>query len=109
MFYISIPPTQMKVEDYTPLTACNRCQAIEDHPTNLCSHPPDYKACSECASKEHTFRECSGTVQKCINSGNAHSARAMRCPEREKAQKIKQEKLRKEQEEKKKPSYAQAA
>lgn len=109
MFYISIPPTQMKIEDYTPLMACNRCQAIEVHHTNQCPHPQEYKVCSECASKEHTFRECQATHKKCTNCGQGHSARAMRCPERKKAQKKKQEKMRKEREQKNRSSYAQAA
>lgn len=109
LFYISIPPYQMKIEDYTPLLACNRCQAIEEHDTNDCPRPTDYTACSECASKEHTFRECKSTEKKCLNCGNGHSARAMRCPVRKKALREKQARLRREKEEKKKASYAQAA
>lgn len=109
MFYISIPPTQMKIEDYTPLMACNRCQAIEAHHTSKCPRPQEYKVCSECASTEHTFRDCQSLNKKCINCGQAHSARAMRCPERKKAQKKKQANMRKEREQKKSHSYAQAA
>lgn len=110
MFYISIPPSQMKTEDYTPLVVCNKCQAIECHETKMCPHPVDYKACSECAGKDHTFRECpTPMAKKCLNCNEAHSARVMRCPVRKRALKEKQEKLRKEKEDKKKNSYAQAA
>lgn len=94
MFSISVAPHQITREVYTPLVTCNRCQEVETHETQDCPKPDDYKVCSLCASKEHTFKECNSDLRRCINCGKDHSARAMRCPVRKKALKEKEERIR---------------
>lgn len=95
MFNFSVPQSQMRREVYIHLMACDRCHAIEDHPTSECPLPPTYKACSECGGQDHTFRECQAETKQCFNCRQEHSARAMRCPARKKALKEKEERLRK--------------
>ena len=79
-FYMRIPPTNISIEEYIPIFTCMRCYKIEDHPTYRCQHPREYKACSECASIEHTWRECTATEKKCLNCHGAHRTLANKCP-----------------------------
>lgn len=109
MFCLSVPPSQLKIEDHTPLQACDKCHAIEKHSTSQCPKPVDFKACSECGEEGHTFRECQSSIKKCINCTNNHSARAMRCPIRKAALRKKRVDLRKAQEARASTSYAAAA
>lgn len=108
IFGMSVPPAQIREEVYTPILTCNRCCAVEEHETNQCPTPPNYVVCSECGSRDHTFRECRNTEKHCINCGEAHSARAMKCPIRKKALKEKEEKQRNEREKRTTTTYAQA-
>ena len=78
LFSISIPPHQIKEEKYVELLTCNKCYAIESHSTKQCPCPQDYTICSECASQEHTFRECTATEKSCLHCGQAHSCKVMR-------------------------------
>ncbi|KAK8373767.1 hypothetical protein O3P69_011696 [Scylla paramamosain] len=94
LFCIHVPGHQLRQETYTPLLTCNRCNAVEEHHTRSCPHPADYVRCSECGSREHTFRNCSATTKSCLNCGGDHSARAMRCPTRKEALKKKEEAMR---------------
>ncbi|KAK8386683.1 hypothetical protein O3P69_017858 [Scylla paramamosain] len=91
LFHINIPGHQIRREYYVPLLTCNRCNAVEEHPTSSCPHPSDFVQCSECSSKEHSYRDCTANQKKCLHCGGEHSARAMRCPKRKKALKIKEE------------------
>ncbi|MPC77104.1 hypothetical protein E2C01_071549 [Portunus trituberculatus] len=95
MFNMSVPPNQIRQEIYIPIISCNRCYVVESHTTNQCPQPATYKRCSECASGDHTFRDCPTQDKKCINCGGPHSARAMRCPIRKEALREKEEQLRK--------------
>lgn len=110
MFSLSVPPGQMRVEIYTPLMACDRCHAVENHTTSQCPEPADRKICSECASTEHTFRECGSETKFCVNcKEHGHSARAMRCPIRKKLHKEKQKNNRVARDSGSTLSYAAAA
>ena len=94
LFSISISPHQIKEEKYIELLSCNKCYAIESHSTKQCPCPQDYIICSECTSREHTFRECTATEKSCLHCGQAHSCKVMRCPARKKAMQEKEERLR---------------
>lgn len=109
MFYLSIPPSQMRIETYIHLTVCDRCHKIESHHTRQCPQPPEYKACSECATIGHNYRECTSKTKKCINCGQGHSCRVMKCSERKKALKEKQEIQRKAMDARTNTTYAGAA
>lgn len=108
MFSMSVPPHQIRQEVYIPILSCNRCYAVETHATSQCPHPNTYKRCSECASSDHTFRDCQAREKKCINCDGPHSARAMRCPVRKEALREKEEEQRRNRTQ---PnfSYSQAA
>ncbi|MPC45854.1 hypothetical protein E2C01_039560 [Portunus trituberculatus] len=89
LFQIHIPGHQMRQEMFIPLLTCNRYNLVEDHLINSWPRPAGYMQCSECRSVEHTYRNCSASTEKCLNSGGEHSARAMRCPIRKEALKKK--------------------
>lgn len=95
LFQIHVSGHQMRQEMFIPLLTCNRCNVVEDHPTNSCPRPAGYMRCSECGSEEHTFRSCPAPSKTCFNCGGDHSARAMRCPIRKEALKKKEEAIRK--------------
>lgn len=90
LFSLTIPSHQIKMETYTPILACNKCNAIENHSTANCTKPEGFKQCSECAEEGHIYRDCTATTKKCLNCGGPHSARAMRCPIRRAAVKEKE-------------------
>lgn len=78
------------MEEYTPLTVCDRCQAVEKHVTSQCPEPASCKVCSECGSRQHSYRACDAEVKFCVNcKTEGHSARAMKCPVRKQALKVK--------------------
>ena len=93
-FNMSIPHYNIKIEDFIPITTCMRCYAIEKHQTNQCTEDKSYKACSECAGRDHTWRECKATSKSCLNCGGEHRTLANQCPMRKKA---KEEKRREKQ------------
>lgn len=90
LFNMSIAGHQIKREKYTQLKTCMRCYKIEDHTTAQCPKPHDYKVCSECASHEHTWRQCKSQKKRCINCEQEHRTLAMSCPKRKEAIKDKQ-------------------
>lgn len=104
MFHMAVSPSQIRAETYTPIMSCNRCYAVEEHLTRQCPAPTTYVVCSECASRDHTHIDCRATEKNCVNCGQNHSARAMRCPIRKKALKEKEERQRLQSSK----SYAQA-
>lgn len=108
MFHMAITTSQIKEETYTPLVTCNKCYAVESHETKQCPTPQDYKVCSECGSNEHIYTGCRSAQKSCINCGQAHSARAMKCQVRKQALKEKEDKIRKDKEQKNIHSYALA-
>ena len=82
LFNLSIPPGNVIQEEFVYLSTCYRCYAIDDHMASSCSKPKDYKVCSVCAAKGHTFKQCTSNIKKCLNCGGPHSALAMSCPDR---------------------------
>lgn len=104
-FHMSIPEHSIKLEEFIPINTCMRCYKLEDHYTSECQKDKSYKICSECASPEHTWRECKSEVKKCINCGGNHRTLAFKCPEKKKAIEAKTEEKRN----KSKQTYSQAA
>ena len=90
LFQIHISGHQMRQEVFIPLLTCNRCHAVEDHPTKTCPKPAGYVLCSECCSEDHSFRTCTAIAKKCLHCSGEHSARALRCPMRKEALKKKE-------------------
>lgn len=82
MCSMSVSPHQVKQEIYINITTCMRCYTMDDHFTNHCSKPREYKICSECSEEGHTWRDCHNTNKKCINCSGDHRTLAMRCPNR---------------------------
>ena len=103
-FNMSIPSYNIKTEEYIPINTCFRCYKI-DHFSNKCPEEKSFTICSECGSKDHTWRNCKTESKCCINCGGAHSTLAFRCPMRKK---IREEKL-KEKKEARTNTYSQAA
>ncbi len=82
LFQMSIPHYNIKQEVFYNITTCFRCYELEDHFTNQCKKPTDYKICSECSSTSHTWRECLSLNKKCLNCQGAHRTLAAKCPMR---------------------------
>jgi len=83
--YLYIPPEDIEKEIHVDLKTCLKCYKINDHTTNECDKASDYKICSICSSKEHTHRQCSSTLKKCLNCGGGHSAMSFSCEMRREA------------------------
>jgi len=78
-FYLHIPPEDIEQEIYIEIQTCLKCYALNDHATTECDRARDYKICSLCSSKEHTHRQCTASLRKCINCGGAHSTMSSTC------------------------------
>lgn len=85
MFNMRIPAHDIQQEDYTPLTNCLRCYAIEQHSTFDCPKGRDYRVCSECTSPNHLWHACTSQEKKCLNCEGAHRTLASQCPKRKEA------------------------
>lgn len=85
MFDMRIPHHQIKEQDYTPISTCMRCYAVEDHFTNQCPKPKEYTICSECGSREHKWFDCKSGSKECINCSGPHRTLAYQCPHRKTA------------------------
>ncbi|KAG7177263.1 putative RTXE-like, partial [Homarus americanus] len=70
------------------------CYAIEDHDSVKCSKPKEYKICSKCTSREHTWTHCIAPL-KCLNCDGPHSIMSMNCPKRKEKLKEAQQKATK--------------
>ncbi len=101
-FGISIPATMIKHETYIPIKSCMRCYTLEEHHTNECPRPKDFKICSECSTEGHVWHQCQSNTKKCINCGENHSTLAMKCQKRKDTIKEKRSQMN----EKEKMSYA---
>lgn len=91
-FYTRIPPTNISIEDFTPILICFTCYKFEDHPTNRCTSKTT--KCSECAETGHKHFDCKSTTKRCINcptTNNFHRTIAPSCPYRKQTIKDKKE------------------
>lgn len=91
LFNMSIASHQVTKETYVQLNTCMKCYAIEEHTTSSCPLPEEQRRCSECAGKDHTWRECRNGVKKCLNCQGAHRTLAMSCKLRKDALRKKQQ------------------
>ena len=103
LLQMKIPKHQINQEKYYNIKTCFRCYKLDDHYTNSCPMPAQHKICSECSVVGHTWNECTSTTKKCINCNEDHRTLSMKCPKRKDVIK----KLREEEQEKGKNSYAQ--
>ncbi len=81
-FNISVPSYEIKQETYIQIKCCLKCYALEDHFTNECKVPKEYKVCSECSEEGHVWHQCQNNIKCCLNCKEDHSTMAMRCPRR---------------------------
>ena len=104
MFSMRIPPDNITQDKYLNVSTCLRCYALDSHFTSKCPKDRNYKICSECSMKGHSWRECDKEIKKCINCQGAHSTMAMKCEVRKSIIN------KKRKEERERPStYAEAA
>ncbi|CAF4212409.1 unnamed protein product [Rotaria magnacalcarata] len=63
------------------ITTCLICYKHNEHLTKDCPHKgTDFKRCSLCSSKSHTFKTCNTEHRKCLNCNGPHSTLAPSCP-----------------------------
>jgi len=84
MYSLRVPPRNINVDRYIEIVTCYRCFKLDGHTSHSCDKDINYKVCSLCSASNHTSRECSATVKKCLNCGGPHSTLAMACPNRKK-------------------------
>ena len=101
LFSMKIPYYQIKQEKFYNIQICYRCYKTEDHPTKNCPQNQDYKICSECSERGHTWKQCNKEMKKCINCEGNHRTLSMKCPKRKEA--VKKKRL----EENNKTTYSQ--
>lgn len=82
LFNMKVPEYNIKKEEYTEITTCMKCYKLDQHYTIKCPEDSNFKVCSECGSKEHTWRDCSGEKKKCLNCNGQHSTLSYQCPKR---------------------------
>lgn len=80
LFHMRIPHNDIKQEEFYNINTCFRCYVMEDHYTNQCKKPADYKVCSECSSTSHTWRDCLSSNKRCLNCQGEHRTLAAKCP-----------------------------
>ena len=105
MFNMKVPHYDIKQDKYLHILTCYRCYAMEEHPTSQCKKDKNFKICSECSSTDHTWKDCTSEIKKCISCNGPHCTLAMKCKYRKD---IIAEK-RKREREKEDTTYAQAA
>lgn len=76
LFSMRIPSYNIVQDKFHNVNTCLRCYALEDHHTSNCTKGKDYKICSECSRKGHTWRDCDGDEKTCINCEGNHSTMA---------------------------------
>ena len=94
MFSMRIPPHQIKAEEYIPIKTCMRCYKIEQHFTNQCPEPKEYKLCSQCGETGHLWSSCTSSTKKCILCTGDHMSLAYKCPERKRVRQAKLDDLK---------------
>ena len=100
-----IPSYNIRYAQYFPILMCMRCFEFESHPTKECKIKHDI--CSECASTNHTYRNCPRpSPPKCVNCTkkglNAdHRTLANTCPEKRRILQRKRQEKAEEEEDKK--------
>lgn len=90
-FQMSIPHHKIKQEIFYSINTCFRCYLMEDHNTNQCPKPKDYKVCSECSEQGHMWRDCKNHHKKCLNCQGDHRTLAAKCPKRKEIIKTKRQ------------------
>ena len=79
-FYKSISKHNIKIEDFVNINICYRCYALDDHIAKDCPKDKNYKICEECASTDHTLKNCKANIKKCMNCEEDHITSANTCP-----------------------------
>ena len=82
LFYMKIPPFNIKQDQYHHINVCLRCYELDSHNTYQCRKGKEYKICSECSEEDHTHRTCKANFKKCVNCGGEHGTMSMRCPKK---------------------------
>ena len=80
--YFHVSPHQISREKFVNVTTCYKCYKLDEHTISSCNKDNAFKICSECSSFDHTYRDCTSSLKKCINCGENHSTLALKCPAR---------------------------
>ena len=73
----AIAPRQVEREMFQHVKMCFHCYQLETHQSKNCPRK-DKKVCSECSGTDHTFKDCTSAVKKCLNCHGPHREGAMR-------------------------------
>jgi len=73
-----MPPRFVERDIFINLVPCYRCYKY-DHLVKDRKETDTYKACSECASNDHTYKDCRENTKKCLNCNGNHRTLAAKC------------------------------
>ena len=77
-FNTKIADHQIETEKHTDIRICFHCYKLEDHSSEQFPNK-NVIVWSECAGN-HTFRECTSRIKKCLNCHGPHRTMSMVCP-----------------------------
>ena len=84
IFNFFIPPRNIALEKYIPLTMCYKCYSYCDHLSSACPKPKEFRICSLYSKTDHTYKQGTSTEKLCINCGRPYSTLDLSCPHRKK-------------------------
>lgn len=86
LFYLHLPGTLMRQETPSKIRTCYKCYSVDGHFASKCTKGVTNKACANCASVTHTWRDCTSEKKTCVSCGGAHHTMSRFCPIRINAQ-----------------------
>ncbi|KAF2345265.1 hypothetical protein FHG87_023979, partial [Trinorchestia longiramus] len=104
--HVKIAPSQIQQEKFIDILICFNCYKMEEHATKDCP-TPNVTVCSECTGN-HTYKNCTSSIKKCLNCQGDHRTMAMSCPTRKTIIKNKTKLLEEKAKEKQEQTYAKA-
>ena len=80
IFNLCISPVKLALEESEQISYCYKCYNINSHFSAKCTKSSSYKVCSLCASTDHTYKNCTSTLRKCLNCDDDHATMSRMCP-----------------------------
>ena len=82
LFSLHLSPSDFQNEQHYEVKICYKCYSLDEHLAYECPKNNDYKICSTCSSSEHTYKNCTSSIKKCVNCSQNHFTMSYSCPKR---------------------------
>ncbi|KAF2348751.1 hypothetical protein FHG87_020494 [Trinorchestia longiramus] len=104
--HVKIAPSQIQQEKFIDILIYFNCYKLEQHTTK--DRPtPNLTICPDCTGN-HTYKNCTSAIKKCLNCKRDHRTMAMSCQTRKTIIKNKTKLLEEKEKEKQEQTYAKA-